>query len=603
MGFLQDRIRLQNWSKKRKVITIGVLLLVAASVIGVFTSAWGKGAEVSGEYLTTTVRRGNIENTLSGTGVIEPVLSKSLTTKAEGKVQEIMVEAGDYVEENQVIMQVENKEVDSSVRQAELEWEIAQIDLNDMTGDSAQNTLDRKKAELKVEQYQIALEEKEKAKEDLLVKAPFACRVLSLDLREGEEVNAGTEIVQVATADEMEVVASFKDTDINSLSEEMEAQIYVHGISMTYTGVVKKIAFVGDLSSSGTTTFEVILAINDPGEELCEGMSTYNTVYVVRDEDTDTFIYKQASGYLRYVEKKSIKLDSNGTVAEILCREGEEIREGAVIMRLENEDLDRQVREAEYNLAQAQYELEQLLNPEASVLRKQELTAEKRYMELLDAQEKLASLTVITPISGTVMSIPVGVGDEIKAYEELAVIGDYSKYGLDITIDELDISKLSVGQQAVVTVDAVSGIELQAKIIRIDQEGTTQNGITTYTVSLEVEKGEGVKGGMTAGATVHLEQKDDALLIPAEALVTQNGRNMVRVLTEDGGQVLSPVTVGINNGVIAEIVEGLEEGDKIVYVTTESSSNMTVRMPNMGGMNMGGGAAPPAGGGGQRPRD
>ncbi len=108
---------------------------------------------------------------------------------------------------------------------------------------------------------------------------------------------------------------------------------------------------------------------------------------------------------------------------------------------------------------------------------------------------------------------------------------------------------------------------------------------------------------MTAGATVHLEQKDDALLIPAEALVTQNGRNMVRVLTEDGGQVLSPVTVGINNGVIAEIVEGLEEGDKIVYVTTESSSNMTVRMPNMGGMNMGGGAAPPAGGGGQRPRD
>jgi HlyD family secretion protein len=158
-----------------------------------------------------------------------------------------------------------------------------------------------------------------------------------------------------------------------------------------------------------------------------------------------------------------------------------------------------------------------------------------------------------------------------------------------IPVDELDIPNVFVGQEASVRVEALPGRVFSAKVSKIAAEGTVRDGIATYDVTLALEDTTSLRGSMTANATIVIQSKPNALLVPSEAVrsvttgVTRvQGAATPRRVTvlNDGVPEQREVMVGLSNGVFTEILSGLEEGDVVVIsVIDQGSQTQTPLMP------------------------
>lgn len=201
------------------------------------------------------------------------------------------------------------------------------------------------------------------------------------------------------------------------------------------------------------------------------------------------------------------------------------------------------------------------------------------------------------------------------------VISDYSLYetaafsiasateaSVSINVDELDILSVKEGQTATVTLDALDGQEFEGTITEVSNEASSGNSSAKYPVTITFEKTEDMLIGMSASATIHVSEAEDAVLIPVDALQEKGNSTFVYTKKDSDGNLSGEVEVetGISNGSQVEITSGLEEGDTVYYLKAESSdssSNMPGGMDGQGGMpDMNGGEAPsggqaPSGGG------
>ncbi|HOB82519.1 MAG TPA: efflux RND transporter periplasmic adaptor subunit [Peptococcaceae bacterium] len=590
--------------KKKKALVIVILCVISVAVVGYFMTTQNRkprfaNADAS-NYLTVRVQRGDIIDLLEGSGSLQPTERYTLTSKNSGTVQEIYVTEGTQVKKGQPLLKIKNTEVEIKAQQAQLEWEIARNDLISLDNPTGKKLFEIRSSELKVEECKTALQKKLDEKEKLTIKAPFSGKIIDTEIAVGEEVSKGDPALTIATSDQMEVVARFPAHVISSFSTGMKANIFVTGLGKTYKGTIKEIEYdtkdsddddyntVTNRSSRNNTTssgdYLTIISLEKPDADLKPGMETFNTVYIASDPDQDVFLYKQATGYLRYAQSERIKIEVNGTVEKIHRPEGAKVFEGEPLVTIINQDIDREIEEAKIQLAKAEDELKDLVAPDDQKRREQELKVAQNQQHMMVTQEQFDNLQATSPIDGVVVSLFVVTGDEVSSGQEIIVISNFAKNTMEIEVDELDINKLRFGQEAEITVDALPDVTLTGQVVGIAQEGSISEGVTKYPVTLEVGYHEGIKSGMTASATIRLENKQDVLRIPAEALVTENNSTMVRYL--DNGQIrMKPIRIGVNNGRWVEVVEGLEEDEEIVLVavtTQEREQNMRFGMPGMG---------------------
>jgi HlyD family secretion protein len=97
------------------------------------------------------------------------------------------------------------------------------------------------------------------------------------------------------------------------------------------------------------------------------------------------------------------------------------------------------------------------------------------------------------------------------------------------SVDELDISKIKIGQTVLVTINAIPGKTFNGAIESISTVGTTSNNVTTYPVTISLNDKTGVMSGMNANVTIQVESKKGVVAVPIEALVERNGRTFVMV--------------------------------------------------------------------------
>lgn len=139
---------------------------------------------------------------------------------------------------------------------------------------------------------------------------------------------------------------------------------------------------------------------------------------------------------------------------------------------------------------------------------------------------------------------------------------------VQVTIDELDISKIYVGQSAAVTVDALTGENFTAVVTGISASGENEGGNSKFTVDLTMEKRSDMLPGMSASVSITTETKENVLCIPVAALIeTGTGTIVYRGYDEESGEFLEPatVTVGTSNGENAEVLSGIAEGQTVYY--------------------------------------
>ena len=212
--------------------------------------------------------------------------------------------------------------------------------------------------------------------------------------------------------------------------------------------------------------------------------------------------------------------------------------------------------------------------------------------------------------SGSDSSGTIGTSD-YSLYETAAFsIASATEASVSINVDELDILSVKEGQTATVTLDALDGQEFEGTITEVSNEASSGNSSTKYPVTITFEKTEDMLLGMSASATIHVNEAEDAVLIPVYALQEKGDSTFVYTKKDSDGNLSGEVEVetGISNGSQVEITSGLEEGDTVYYLKAESSDTSSGQnMPGgMGGQDsmpdMNGGEAPaggqaPSGGG------
>jgi multidrug efflux pump subunit AcrA (membrane-fusion protein) len=142
-------------------------------------------------------------------------------------------------------------------------------------------------------------------------------------------------------------------------------------------------------------------------------------------------------------------------------------------------------------------------------------------------------------------------------------IVDLARLQVDAYIDEVDIGKVEVGQQAVFTVDAFPAKEFKGRVVAIYPKAIIQDNIVKYVAAVEIDSPyEGdLRPEMTAAVDIMLESRV-VLAIPTKAVKRESGRNVVYVRGEDGPQTRE-VKVGWKSGPWVELVSGLAEGEEV----------------------------------------
>jgi multidrug efflux pump subunit AcrA (membrane-fusion protein) len=189
--------------------------------------------------------------------------------------------------------------------------------------------------------------------------------------------------------------------------------------------------------------------------------------------------------------------------------------------------------------------------------------------ELMEQQARLKQATLISPISGKVAEIAFEVGESANS-TEIAVILLTDALQIKANISEVDISKIHSGDQASFNLDAFPiDQSWKAVVTSINPAETVIQGVIYYETTLVIEKSDQnpsdaeIRSGMTANIEILTDSREDVLLLPLQALQTEDDQNVVYLLK--GGQKVSmPVALGLEGEENVEILEGLKEGDEVI---------------------------------------
>ncbi len=232
----------------------------------------------------------------------------------------------------------------------------------------------------------------------------------------------------------------------------------------------------------------------------------------------------------------------------------------------DNQTADSNVRTRELSLEDAQRSYDDLMAPmtdaEMAAARSSLTSAS---VNLERAKLDLEKATILSPIDGQIAQLNYKQGDIItdNTKSVATVINNDTLY-IEVNIEEADISKIKVGDKAVATFDALNSAEIPGEISFISlTSGSSNNGIVTYLVRVLLDNSDkkNIREGMTAGVKFVTAGVSNVLMVPVEAVRNVDGKPSVQM---DNGE-WQPVVTGFTDGKYVEVINGLSEGDKLVY--------------------------------------
>jgi len=205
----------------------------------------------------------------------------------------------------------------------------------------------------------------------------------------------------------------------------------------------------------------------------------------------------------------------------------------------------------------------------------------------LDQAGKQLDKTVLTaPFDGIISAVNVKEGANVGVNTAICRLVDPTQVQMKGLVDEGDVGKLKVGQEAVITLDAVPGVELKGKLTFISPVATIQSGIVYYQVIASVEPSGNVvlRDGMTASASVVLEKRTGVLLVSRRAISGTGRERYVDVIVDEatGRTERRTVTTGMSDDDNIEVKSGLKAGEKVLIAQVAGSR--TTAQTGMGGM-------------------
>lgn len=297
----------------------------------------------------------------------------------------------------------------------------------------------------------------------------------------------------------------------------------------------------------------------------------------------------EAKGQLKPISASVVSPSVDGTVEKINVQAGQSVNEGDVLMTIKNDELDRNVAEAQRAVAAAQEDLANAQKAAAvaqadpaidagadaaagtassgatdtSAISSAQRNLASAQATLDQANAKVAERTVTAPSSGSIVELNAKVGATVtggmimgegdtNGGKQCMQIADLSKMKVTVQVGEKDIAKIAVGQSANVTYPAFPDIVSQGTVTAIASVANTDSsygggGSVTFNVDILIESPDAqLKPGMTAEVSVVTEKLDDVVMVPTMALMTEDGENYyVNLATDSEGKETRRVQVTV----------------------------------------------------------
>ena len=480
--------------QRRWIIVIAIVLVVLVSggllLWNQRAKATKEEANSMPEIKTATVERSDIEVTIDATGTIEPLNIVEVSSKASGKILELTVEEGDYVEQDAVIARIETTYVsadldqaDADLRAAKARFEQSEINIE----------LQKEQTAIQIKQAKEKLAETEKQLEQL---------------KEQIRIEHITNRRQLADAKNSHAMAKLRHTLLTSDTVREE-----------------------DKKRAEASVSQAKANFDLAEKEYARKQQLFEKEYISQS-DLDAATTQRDSAKAQYdsAMEQAKLVEQPASEAELKLSEAE-IKRAEYAVDAANEQIDKEksrdleIKIQEYRITQAKDALDlAIANKRQINLKEKDLESSnaqlKRSRSAFQlAQESYDDTVIRAPISGTILERTVEEGQVIVSSfggggrggsvssegQVLATMADLKKVYVVTEVDETDIGKVKVGQPVAITIEAHPDQPLQGEVLRIAPQGQVVQNVTTFKVIIEIkntrsrERGRWGRGGELSG--------------------------------------------------------------------------------------------------------
>lgn len=483
-----EKVDVEKKRKKRKGKSgriVIVLIVVLAALLGGFflykkkTSSQKSQGDQS--VSTATVKRTDISSELTASSSLSPKDTYEVTSLVEGEVIEANFEEGDVVEKGQILYRIDASSMDSDLSSAETSLQRAKESAQTAQSDYAEEI-----ARIAGNTY----------------RSTASGYIKTLYIKEGDKVNNGTKIADLYDDSVMKITVPFLSGEAAEINVGDEAAVTLEDTGEQISGTVTVVSSMEETLSGGRLVKNVTVEVSNPG-----GLTTDTAASVT----VDGFVCSAEGTFTAKTETTlSVEISGNKSleIENLLIHEGSYVEKNSELFQVTAKTAEEYLKEFKDAVESADDSLENAEN------------------KLSNTQDSVDDYTITAPISGTVITKNAKVGDKISKSSSgtttMAVIYDLSTMTLEMSVDELDVSSIKVGQSVEIMADAVEGETFTGTVTNVSLQSSYSNGVTNYPVTVTLDDTGSLLPGMNVDAKIILDSSEDALVIPASALMRGN---------------------------------------------------------------------------------
>ncbi len=614
----------KKWYKRR---VYQILIVVVVLVVIGFISRTGKEEKI--DFSSVVTERQDLIQSVSETGSVKADLDVNYGWEVFGRVIEVNKKVGDSVVKGDVVARLASSKQRARLSEAASSLAAARARLNlELAGAANENVRKSKsvvdQAEAVVLQYRAQLDKtRSKAGQDVIdAENALATAENNLRLAEGGDQS---QIVQDAYTDLLNILKIAVTTLSNSLKESDDVLgIDNSGVNEDFKDILA--AFQPNVLSSAKASYK----ISKEKKEVAENIVVFLNSNNIEDIDDaalkvndaiqalrENLFYVQQTlnatsprvGYLTQAQLDLLKSDINIALINVNTQ-GSNVTNGQQAVTVARNSLlsvelifnkaklalesVRIQTQADISIAEAQ-----LSTQEASLDQQRAsydlLVADPRDVDLAALraevnrqganvqalQDDVSKTNLVALADGVISVLDIDIGENVNAGQNVFTIIS-SQLSVEVDVSESDIAKVSVGDSALITLDAFGDEHtFSAEVVSIEPAETEISGVVYYKTKILFVDNDGgdiegfdVRAGMTANVEILTDKAENQIVIPQRAIITENGKSVVRVVTnkDKGHYVEREVITGLrgNDGLIA-ISSGLEEGEEIITFIREDN--------------------------------
>ncbi len=524
---------------QRRLIWITILIVLIGGGFYWFKLRANSGDSPLKGLQTATVSRSTIVETVSAQGQVDAQTGAqvSIGSQVSGIVSHIYADVGSLVKKGQLIATVAQPDVPTQLKQAEASLLASEMALQQQTTGVSMQQIQTASA---VQSAQQALRSAEANYNSALAAAKQQPQTTSSDIKQAttalntaiadeEQVYASRDL-QIATAR-----ASIQQAEANALNSQAnlkrEEQLFKEGY-VAASGVDAAVA------QNGVYQAQLASAKQNLGLVEAQVSASMKTAKEKVSQARAALAAAKAEIYMNDQKQQAV---SNMAAA---VKQARAQLQSAIAGLTQNAIKQQQVKQAQAAVKQAEEQV--------------------KYWKV-----QVSKGDIRAPISGTVTQLPVQQGETIAANfatPTLIVVTDLNRLQIDAYVDETDIGKVKLGQQAKVTIDAFPNRTFVGPVVKIDSGPTMQQGVVTYDVTIMIHYPPGLlKPSMTASVNIEAGRYTHVLTAPSEAINQgTHGAYVWLIKPPQKTPVRQPIQIGATDGINTQILSGLHDGDTVV---------------------------------------